>query len=152
MDAFLAFLSGAWHVVAGVLTVVLAIVASAHAVVYKRDSRSAVGWVGLIWLAPVLGAVLYATFGVNRIRRRAVEQRALAPPVTTAEFQIPPELVGGITLPADVGHLDTLAHLVDRVAGRPLTAGNRVEPLVNGDAAYPVMVGAISKARGARWR
>ena len=50
---------------------VLALVASGHAVLYKRDSRSVIGWVGLIWLAPLVGTVLYVLLGINRIRRRA---------------------------------------------------------------------------------
>src|SRR4030095_4265763 len=55
-----------------VLVSAIAIVASAHAILYKRDSRAAVYWVGLIFLVPVGGALLYLLFGVNRIRRRAV--------------------------------------------------------------------------------
>ena len=34
----------------------------------KRDTRSTIGWVGLIWFSPGIGAALYAIFGVNRIR------------------------------------------------------------------------------------
>ena len=61
-----------WHVAVAALSIVLAILASGHALLHKRDSRAAVAWVGLIWLVPLGGAVLYFVLGVNRIRRRAI--------------------------------------------------------------------------------
>ncbi len=144
MESFLATLANVWHFVAGLLTVLLAIIASAHVVLFKRDSRAAVGWVGLIWLAPVVGAVLYVLFGINRIRRRAAEQRLLRAAVS-GEFELP-RLRGGITLPAETSHLSPLAKLVDRVTGRTLTSGNVVTPLSNGEQAYPEMINAIDRA------
>jgi serine phosphatase RsbU (regulator of sigma subunit) len=35
---------------------------------YKRDVRAAIGWVGLIWFSPFVGAFLYLFFGINRLR------------------------------------------------------------------------------------
>lgn len=73
--------------------VALAFGVSAHIILTKDDVRLAIGWVGLVWLAPVLGSVLYMALGVNRISRRAgamrgrapldAEDRALAPPIGT---------------------------------------------------------------------
>lgn len=42
--------------------------------------------------------------------------------------------------------LQPLARAVDRVTHNELTAGNRIEPLRNGDAAYPAMLDAIRGA------
>lgn len=125
----------------------LAVGTSAHAILYKRDSRAAVGWVGLIWLVPIVGPVLYVMFGINRIRRHATTVRAggprlsgRTPVVTTAEDALT-EL-----LPPSADHLGALGRLVDRVTRRPLTLGNAVTPLVNGDEAYPAMLAAIAEA------
>src|SRR4051812_22521252 len=49
----------------------ISLTAATHVVLYKRDTRAALGWVGIIWLAPILGSILYVCFGVNRIERRA---------------------------------------------------------------------------------
>src|SRR5678815_2289485 len=49
--------------------------ASGHAIVYKRDSRSASIWLLLIWLLPAVGPVFYALLGVNRVERRAARMR-----------------------------------------------------------------------------
>src|SRR5206468_1065359 len=52
-----------------------ALTASGHAVIYKRDSRSAAIWVLVIWILPALGPVAYALLGVNRVERRAARMR-----------------------------------------------------------------------------
>ena len=57
------------YVIAAVVFV-LAIASSTHAVLYKRDSRAALLWVGFIWLVPVAGALLYFIFGYRKGKRR----------------------------------------------------------------------------------
>jgi cardiolipin synthase len=44
------------------------------------------------------------------------------------------------------GHVEALARVVGRVTSTPLTPGNSVDPLVNGDEAYPAMLAAIDAA------
>src|SRR5215210_427271 len=66
-----------WQPWLAFVMLVVDIAASLHAVLRKRDTRAAIGWVGLIWLAPGVGDLLYGLFGLNRIRRQATEmQRA----------------------------------------------------------------------------
>ncbi len=130
----------AWHWVWAALTVFVSLLASLHALFLKRDLRATLGWMGLIWLAPLVGAILYLLFGVNRIQRRAVELRGgrsrylHAPPAIAAEELVVP-----------TAHAD-LARLVGAVTGRPLLPGNAVRPLLNGDEAYPEMLRAIDGA------
>ncbi len=44
-----------------------ALYASLHAVINKRETKALIGWVGLIWLSPLIGSVLYFLIGINRI-------------------------------------------------------------------------------------
>src|SRR5262245_15552607 len=44
------FLTTIWPWVIGVVHVVVTLFASGHVVLNKRDARSAIGWVGIIWL------------------------------------------------------------------------------------------------------
>ena len=46
----------------------------------------------------------------------------------------------------DMAHLDGLRQVVGRVTRRSLLPGNSVEPLIDGDAAYPAMAQAIDDA------
>ena len=126
----------AWQIVAAGLHFALAAFASAHTVLYKRDSRAAIAWVGFIWLVPFAGAILYFLFGVNRIRRKAVLLRGGLERYRAHESgpQCPPDELHR-HLPGHTGHLNMLARLVGKVVERPLVPGNKIEPLLNGDAA-----------------
>src|SRR5262245_56053832 len=48
-----------WPWIVGVVSVALSVATSTHVVLHKRESRAAIGWVGLIWLAPFVGCLLY---------------------------------------------------------------------------------------------
>jgi cardiolipin synthase len=52
-----------WPYIAVLLQLVFALLASAHVVLSKRDTRGAIGWVGVIWLAPLFGLLLYVWLG-----------------------------------------------------------------------------------------
>jgi len=128
----------------GVVLALVNLAVSAQVILYKRDARAAIGWVGLIWLVPGLGALIYAGFGVNRIRRRALGLRR-PPPGSTSTGTLrarPPQAALAAAHPG----LVALARLGERVGGRPLVAGNRVTALCNGEQAYPAMLAAIEGA------
>src|SRR5215475_13516270 len=103
-----------WQYLLGTLTVVLSIIASGHALLFKKDPRSAVLWVGLIWLTPLVGAVLYFILGINRIRRRAVLLRGGLErwQSETGTPSLPVQALRS-ELPKGVEHLVALAHVVD---------------------------------------
>jgi cardiolipin synthase len=148
------FLHGAWDRWAGLwpyivtaLDVCIALAASGHAVLYKRDARAAVSWAGLIWLVPFLGAFLYLLLGVNRIRRRARSLRAghAHPKPPPSPFECDVSEIPRVLGPEDA-HLTALARVVAGATGRPLLRGNRITPLHNGGEAYPAMIEAIDAA------
>ena len=58
MDAW-EILGRFWHYGVAALTLLLSLIGSGHALLYKRDTRAAVSWVGFIWLVPLVGATLY---------------------------------------------------------------------------------------------
>ncbi|MFM1904609.1 MAG: hypothetical protein RLZZ440_2509 [Planctomycetota bacterium] len=131
----------AWSIVG------LSVVASAHAILVKRDTRSTIGWVGLIWLSPVFGAVAYFLLGVNRIRSRASQLRAgIARTALETRTAVPDTGRLQAALGPDQAPLRALATLVGRVTSRPLLDGNAIEPLDGGDEAYPAMLAAIDAA------
>lgn len=129
------------------LHVVVSLAASGHAVLFKRDTRAAIGWVGIIWLAPVVGTLLYVWLGINRIERRARSLRLNRPrpELSPGLTQCPGPLLDE-TLEPDGAHLKPLVTLVGDVTRRPLLEGNRVVPLVNGDQVFPAMIEAIDAA------
>ncbi len=57
--------------VLSVFHLVAALFASGHVVLSHPQARGAALWLGLIWLVPWLGPLLYVLVGINRIPRRA---------------------------------------------------------------------------------
>ncbi|HET6411079.1 MAG TPA: phospholipase D-like domain-containing protein [Anaeromyxobacter sp.] len=133
-------LAESWKVVASVVAGLVALLAAGHVVLHKRDVRAALGWVGLIAFAPVIGTVAYLVFGVNRIRRRA--QALRLPEVRARPEDRPP----APPLPPEAEHLSPLIRLSDAVVRRPLVAGNAISLLQGGALAYPAMLSAIGAA------
>ena len=125
-----------WPHIIPALSVVLSAIASAHAVMYKRESHSATAWVAVIWLSPFIGPALYVLIGINRIRRRAILRSG------DTRWKHP-----GFRKPraSDV-HEDALERAIDHVADFRREEGHLVEILENGDRAYPAMRAAIARA------
>ncbi len=142
MAAFPEYLERLWPHMAAALVLAIDAWAAAHAILYKRDPRSATTWIGLILLFPIVGAALYLLLGINRIQRRAVllRTRAGLEPRARDASLVAPRLGTGLE------ETGALASAVQRVTGAPLLDGNRVQPLRNGDEAYPAMLEAIAKA------
>lgn len=132
----------------GAVALVVALAVSGHAVLYKRDSRGTMLWIGLIWLIPVIGAALYFAFGINRIRRRTVLRRRNLGHDPDLRG-VPPEGADepDCQLPANVAHLAPLAAVVRKATTRRLLSGNQIEALVDGDETYPAMLDAIIAAK-----
>jgi cardiolipin synthase len=131
-----------------VVDLVISLIASSHVILHKDDTRAATAWVGLIWLLPFVGTILYVFLGINRIQRRAKVLKSGA-----THFSVP--LDQAPRSPADLdrelgserARLIELARVVGNVTQRSLLVGNRVDRLVDGDEAYPAMLEAIQSAQ-----
>ncbi|MCB1807828.1 MAG: cardiolipin synthase [Candidatus Competibacteraceae bacterium] len=112
-----------------------------HALLYKRDSRSALGWIGFCLFFPLVGPLIYAVFGVNRVHTRA---RELKPPAHRSRL-IAYEL--GETAASVTGQYQGIVNVGYCITGQPPRAGNAVQMLCNGEQIYPAMQTAIKQAR-----
>ncbi len=126
-----------WAPVATPLGLILALLVTAHVLLNKRDVPACIGWIGLAWLAPTWGALLYLMFGINRVVRRArrVRQARVA---RKDAASLPDNEV------AD--HLKPLERAVRRITGRTAESQNAVAVFHDGDEAYPAMLAAIDAA------
>lgn len=109
-----------------------------HVLLFKTDSRSAFGWLAVVFLLPVLGILGYWAFGINRIWHRAGEGPGPRWSDQAARLRAPPE--EGKTL-------SPLATVGTHVTGASLIPGNRVALLINGEQAFPEMLASIRAAR-----
>ena len=108
-----------------------------HILLHKRNVHSAIGWIGLAWLSPFIGASLYFAFGINRVQRRARMLRRLA--------KKPRARLGN-----SVSSSEPFANLkatVGALSHQDLASANISLPLHDGDDAYPEMLAAINNAK-----
>ena len=79
------------------LSLLVSVLASLHVLFHKRDTRAAIGWIGLIWLSPFVGTLVYVVLGINRIERKARALRRDRPPRNALALacRAPIEMSGG---------------------------------------------------------
>lgn len=125
-----------------------------HALLYKRDPRAAFGWIAVCLMFPLVGPLLYFLFGINRVQTRARELSARFP------FQLGVGYERGERRSADDPVVEPtglppewqpLARISSTLLRRPLLEGNDLEPLHNGEEAYPAMLEAIDAATTRVW-
>ncbi len=141
------FLKNYWPYIVAGLDILLALAVTFHAVLRKPETGTVIAWVGLAWLAPFAGALVYFLLGINRIQRKAVSLQigeglpaVSTPPLLEEDLQIREEVV------QKHPNLLGLAALGEKVTGKPLLPGNAVTLLRDGDEAYPAMLEAIENA------
>jgi cardiolipin synthase len=139
-------LSAYWPHILVALSIILGVPAAIHATMTKEEVRAAIGWVGVIMLSPVVGPMIYAIGGVNRIRRKTLnlsrEGLLAAGWHHMAEYDVSNEHMH-VTYG---GALAAMQRLGDTVGRCKLTSGNRISILSTGDEAYAAMLAAIDAA------
>jgi len=126
----------------------LSCAAAGHALLHKRDSRSALVWVSINLTLPLVGPFFYWCLGINRISRRAKSWHESGRWLSKHEI-FPQENNIGLSedLPVSAGHLTGLQLLTDRIVKTRQRVGNRIRPLIDGEEAYSAMLTAIRGAR-----
>ncbi len=126
--------------------IVLALWSAGHAILNKRDPRSALLWLIISIAIPILGPLSYWILGINRITRRARGWKKIGKRLSGSEF-INYSSDKSVPIPVQYERIKELALLEDRVVRNRLKYGNLLEPLENGEAAYPAMIEAINASK-----
>jgi cardiolipin synthase len=117
--------------------------AAAHALMNKRDPRSALGWSAVCLLLPYAGPLVYLLFGINRIgqhARRLGHLPAFKHPSPANESR-KSQVNADSPSPAS-----RFINISDQVTNRPLMSGNHIQPFFSGDDAYAEMLADIKRA------
>lgn len=105
----------------------------AHAALHKQDSWRALWWVTIMITLPGLGLVFYLLFGLEGIAQ-SHDPRPARTPHPEPDTDDPPSAAASPW------------ELTGTIAGVPAAQGNMIEPLCDGDQAYPAMLHAIGQA------
>ncbi|MEM1112159.1 MAG: cardiolipin synthase [Pseudomonadota bacterium] len=132
-----------------ILYLLLSLTCTAHILTHKRDTKAAIGWMGLAWLSPFLGSAIYFFLGINRIQRRAIKMEVgSAWPEGALSFAATSEEQLDAQQKASAHpELSAMNHLSEQLTERQLVPGNRIVPLIDGDQAFPAMLDAINGAQ-----
>lgn len=135
-----------WPHVLAALSIVMGGVAAIHAAMTKREVRSAIGWVGVIILSPLIGTLIYMVAGVNRIRRKTLLLRRLVPHSEAARILVEQIVEDDAYIRRFGTRMASLRRLGQRVTGLPLVGGNHIDMLSTGDETYDAFCAAIDAA------
>ena len=135
----------------------VAVLVTLHCLREPREPRSALFWIYLAWALPVVGALLYLAFGINRLPAKGWQKQrsdqAFWEMRRSREEDSQPlaywhGLQEGLLVtphdPADA----RLQQIFDRLyPTHPLLGGNDITDYTDGEEAYPPMLEAIRNAR-----
>lgn len=110
-----------------------------HALLYKRDTRSATGWIMISFFVPFMGAIAYYLFGINRVKSRALNIRR-------GLFKVAYEIGEQKIIPFCTGETNLLDTGL-RITGRLASSNNNVQPYFTGKSAYEAMLDAIHSSK-----
>jgi cardiolipin synthase A/B len=127
-----------WGELAAVAHIVIAASVTVHVLLNKRNVGTSISWMGIAWLSPFIGGILYYALGVNRVKRRARRLRRERSH-TFLVAEVSPDA-------PDAGPLTPLEYAIGRLTGLSAETGNQVALMRNGDSAYPAMLAAIDAA------
>jgi len=127
-----------WGELAALAHIAIAAAVTVHVLLYKRNVGTSISWMGIAWLSPFVGGVLYYALGVNRVKRRALRLRRERSHMFLVD-EVAPDA-------PEAKPLTPLEYAIGRLTGLSAEAGNKVSLLRNGDGAYPAMLAAIDAA------
>lgn len=115
----------------------VALLAACHALLNKRDSKAAFGWIALIIILPLAGPVIYLLFGINRVHHRAQKDY---------HIKVSRDSLTTIADPQGT-KFRPLSTVGEVLTNKGLSSCNEVTILVDGEGLYPAMLEAIEGAR-----
>jgi len=145
-----------WMVSSTLLHILAFIGVCLHALKRRRNASATILWIFVAWSFPIIGILLYLAFGIDRVPDKGLRKKAANQLVMRQRNKL--HLDNGRIIPwhLDNGIVSTkledalvrkLNQSIDQLnPEHPLLDGNRIEPLVGGDEAYPLMLQAIRSA------
>ncbi|MFO8111678.1 MAG: cardiolipin synthase [Desulfosalsimonadaceae bacterium] len=130
------------------LNVSLSLTTAGHALFFKRTPQSALGWVAVCLMFPFVGPFFYFLFGINRVQNRARKLEVKRPPypIKADDMALTESLTFHFSDLSETETFTRIARMSDYLSRLPMLGGNRIEPLKEGESAYPAMLEAIENA------
>ncbi len=127
-----------------ILIIALSLYCAGHALLNKRDSRAAFGWIDVCLFLPILGPLIYFIFGVNRVQKRARKLRLSY----SDQKSVPQSPSASSTITSEISQtLINTQTVSNRITGLPLVCIDKIETFYSGHDTYTSMLNAIHAAQ-----
>ncbi len=137
-------LDAVWQFLFAAAEIIALVGGLAHVVLRQRDARAASFWAVIIVFVPLLGALFYCLFGINRVRRSGKKYRGGGTWKSEVNRAVPPN---PWEKHPELPELRRLAATLSRISRYEFALGNKVGLLRAGEEAMPAMLEAIRGAR-----
>jgi cardiolipin synthase len=121
-----------------------------HCLGRRRNAGATILWIAIAWSFPLIGPLLYISFGIDRVADRGFErflaEERLKKVCDTASSEISWHM-SDRAQPESALQSDFNRTLDALLPEHPALSGNQIEPLVTGDEAYPEMLETIRNAQ-----
>ncbi|MBN2684051.1 MAG: cardiolipin synthase [Pontiellaceae bacterium] len=128
-----------------------------HALKRRRHASATILWIFVVWSFPLLGALLYLAFGIDRVPNKGLRKRMANQHMMKQRQSRHADESGFVawhynysTRLSDIhnAYSKELNRCMDTLnPEHPLLNGNVIHPLAGGDETYPLMLEAIKNAR-----
>jgi len=146
-----------WVLVSTLLHLITFILIFLHCLKRRRHPGATILWIFTAWSFPIIGPLLYLSFGVDRVplkgRQKMEANQIMKQMWEVREKENPPVFAWHNAHRTDPNKYPTgfarhIHSLMDTVnPDHPLLDGNQITPLICGDEAYPAMKTAIEQAQ-----
>ncbi|WP_168433323.1 cardiolipin synthase [Pontiella sulfatireligans] len=128
-----------------------------HALKRRRNASATILWIFVAWSFPLIGPMLYLSFGIDRIPAKGLEKKAANQTIMSQREKRHEDSSTFVAWHFDYRTAldkidDSYSQKLNRsidplIRDHPLLDGNTITPLVCGDEAYPLMLQAIRAAK-----
>lgn len=133
-----------WVTITIILHISFSVLTSLHVLMFKQNEHTSLAWIGLVIFSPFLGSLFYWFFGINRIKRLAKKEHPQV--IKQALKQDSAEQKRSVIFPQLPKNWHSAIISGSTILPLNYLENNIIDPLVNGDIAYPSMINSINSA------
>ena len=139
-----------WVTITEIVYILIVALVCLRIIYDTRSSSKTLAYLLLAIFVPVAGMLFYFIFGVNYRKRMIYSKKLIEDEGRLKELSIDPVTLSENSLrknAGDIGNAGSLVSLLMNDTQSPLTDGNAVKLLINGEEKFPEVIRALEQAR-----
>lgn len=141
---------GTWMGIFAIFYFVAMLIVTITVINNEEGATKTLGYLTLIWFVPLLGAILYFSFGVNYRNNQMYSKKLKMNEELERSSDSYIKKIATEALEAgsqSVEQFKTISTLIGNDFADQISIGNKVDVLINGEMAFPVIIEALKNAK-----